>query len=102
MQISACRLLPVAAAIVYMVLAAGLVRADRKTHSGGFINLQGMMSGLATLPVAFLLEYFGHTLDFRNNWEMGTAILVCGALLFGFLFGTLTFAEFVWNWIPLH
>jgi len=100
MQIPAGRVFPVIAALIYMSLATGFVRADRQVHSGGFINLQGMMSGLVTLPVAFLLEYYGSKLDFRNNWAMGAAIFFCGALVFGLSFGTLVFADLIWNWTP--
>ena len=100
MQVSVCHAISVIAAIVYMTLAAGFVRADRQTHTGGFIDLQGMISGLVTRPAAFPFEHYGRKLDFRNNWEMGAAILVCGTLVFGLSFGALVFSDFVWNWPP--
>ena len=89
-------------AIVYMLLAAGFVRSDRGSNNGGFISLQGMMSLIMTLPVTALMEYLGHKIDFRSNRQMGTAILLCGAILFGISFGVLKFADFVWNWNPAH
>ena len=85
---------------VYIVLAIGLVRADRQTHTGGFISLQGMLSGLVTLPVTFLLEYCGHRINFRSNVEMGAAILGCAALFFLLTFGVVAFADYIWNWTP--
>ena len=100
MQISACRALSVVAAIAYMTLAASFVQADRQTHTGGFINLQRMISALVTRSVAFPLEHYGRKLDFRNSWEMGAAILVCETLVFGLSFGALVFSDFVWNWPP--
>src|SRR4051812_40935178 len=83
-----------AVAVLYIVLAAGFVREDRKTHTGGFINLQGMLSGLVTLPVAFPLEYWGHKINFRSNWQMAGAILVCAALIFGVIYGAISFVTF--------
>ncbi len=83
-------------AILYIVLAVGCVRADRGQSTGGFINLQGMMSALATLPVALPLECFGHKLDFRNNWQMTLVIAVCSGLVFGLGLGLLGLAEFMW------
>lgn len=85
---------------IYVALAMGFVRADRQSHSGGFINLQGMLSALVTLPVAFPLEYFGRKINFRSDVEMGAAILICGALLFGLTFGAVAFADYIWNWTP--
>ena len=85
----------VALAIFYMVLAAGFVREDRKTHTGGFINLQGMMSCLVTMPVAFPLEYAGHKIDFRSNWQMGAAIAFCGGLVFALTFGAISLGALV-------
>jgi hypothetical protein len=91
-----------AIAIIYMLVAVGFVRSDRGSNNGGFINLQGMMSLIMTLPVTASLECLGHKIDFRSNWQMGAAILFCGALLFGMSFGVLKFADFVWNWTPAH
>lgn len=78
-------------ALGYVVLAGALVREDRKTSTGGFINLQGMLSGLLTLPVAFPLEYAGHKLDYRSNWQMGLAIIFCAGLIFGICLGVMSF-----------
>lgn len=85
----------VAIAILYMVIAAACVREDRKTHTGGFINIQGMISCLATLPVAFPLEYAGHKIDFRSNGQMGTAIALCAGLVFAFSFGVISLGSFL-------
>lgn len=76
-------------AVAYMIIAAAFVREDRKTSTGGFINLQGMVSALATMPVAFPLEYAGHKLNFRSNLQMAAAILCCGALVFFSVYGVL-------------
>ena len=78
------------------------VRADRQSSTGGFITLQGMMSGIVTLPVALPLEFLGRKINYRSNWEMGTAILFCGALLFGLSFGALKLVEYLWNSTPAH
>ena len=83
-------------ALIYLVVAAGFIREDRKSHTGGFINLQGMISALATLPVAFPLEYWGHKLDFRSNWQMGAAVGLCAGLIFAGIFGSLSLFEFIW------
>ncbi|MEO6002764.1 MAG: hypothetical protein ABIZ04_06785 [Opitutus sp.] len=82
-------------AVVYMCLAAAFVREDRKSHTGGFINLQGMISALATLPVAFPLEYLDHKINFRSNLQMGAAILVCGGLVFGVAFGVMNLGAYL-------
>ena len=74
-------------AVAYMILAAAFVREDRRTHTGSFINLQGMMCSIVTAPIAFSLEYLGHKLNYRSNLQMGSAILGCGVLVFWFAFG---------------
>lgn len=84
-------------AMLYVTLATGLVRADRQTHTGGFINLNGMVSLLATLPVSLLLEYLGRKLDFRSNWQMAVAITVCAGLIFAAVFGMVSFVAYLWN-----
>jgi hypothetical protein len=83
---------------VYLILAIGVVRADRETHTVGFISLQGMMSTLATLPVALPMEHWGRKINFRSNLEMGAAIFFCASLLFGVIFGGLVLADSIWNW----
>jgi hypothetical protein len=85
-----------AVALVYVAAVTALVRAERKPRSGGFIKLEGMMSYLATLPVALPLESSGHKINFRNNWQMGAAVAICGGLVFGVVLGTLHLAEFGW------
>ncbi len=87
-------------AMIYATLAIGLVRADRETHTGGFITLNGMVSLLATLPVSLLLEYFGRKLNFRSNYQMTTAITCCAALTFAFVLGAIRLAEYLWNLLP--
>ena len=82
-------------ALVYMCLAAAFVREDRKSHTGGFINLQGMISAIATLPVAFPLEYLGHKINFRSNVQMAAAILVCGGLVFSVVFGVINLGAYL-------
>ena len=82
-------------ALVYVFLAAAFVREDRKTHTGGFISLQGMMSAIVTLPMWFPFEYMGHKLDYRSNWQMGLAIALCGALIFGLILCGFVFVTYV-------
>lgn len=42
--------LGVAAAVVYVAAASYLIYDDRNAQGGGWINLHGMLSGIATLP----------------------------------------------------
>lgn len=84
-------------AVVYTLVAAAMVREDRKSHTGGFINLQGMLSALVTLPVAFPLEYLGHKLDYKSNLQMAAAITVCGILVLGTIWGTLSLGAALWT-----
>ena len=88
------------AALVYMVFAAAMVREDRKSPTGGFINLQGMMSALVTLPVAFPLEYFGHKLDCKSNLQMAAAMATCGILVLVIIWGTLSLGAALWTTAP--
>ena len=78
-----------------MVLAGLLVREDRTTSTGGFITLGGLVSTIVTMPVSFPLEYLDHKLDYKSNWQMGAAILVCGALVFGVAYGALSLVGLV-------
>ena len=80
---------------LYMVVAGFFVREDRTSSTGGWINLQGLQSAIITMPVSFPLEYWGHKIDFRNNWQMGGAILACGLLVFAVVFGLLSLVELV-------
>jgi len=82
-------------AVAYMVTAAMLVRADRVESTGGWISLQGLVSAIVTMPVSFPLEYLDHKLDYRNNWQMGAAILVCGAIVFALAYGAMSLFELV-------
>lgn len=77
------------AAVIYMAIAGYFVREDRTASSGGWINLQGLLSAIVTMPVSFPLEYLGHKMDYKSNWQIGGAIMVCGALVFGVVYGAI-------------
>ena len=77
-------------AIVYVIIAIAVVREDRRSTSGGFISLHGMISALATMPVWFPLEYAGYQPNFRSNLQMASAILSCAVLVFFTAYGVLT------------
>ena len=84
-------------AVIYMIsLRVSRGPIARRTAVALF-HLQRTMSAVATRPAVFPREYCGRKLDFRNNWEMGAAILTCGAIVFGLSFGSLVFGDFVWN-----
>jgi len=74
---------------LYVILAVLIVISDRKSGGGGWISLSGMVSYLATFPVSVLGEMLGIKLDFRRNFDMGFAILICalGIYLVGAGFG---------------
>ena len=84
-------------AIIYMLLAAAMVCEDRKSQTGSFISLQGMLSALVTLPVAFPLEYLGHKLNYKSNLQMAAAIAVCGTLVLVIIWGTLSLGAALWT-----
>lgn len=69
-------------AAVYAVAAVLVIRSDRRSV-GSWINLSGLASGLATLPVAALVEFCGGRLNHRSNVQMAAAVLVTGAVVAG-------------------
>ena len=83
------------AAAIYLAIAGYFVREDRTASGGGWISLQGLLSAIVTMPVSFPLEYLGHKMDYKSNWQMGGAILVSGALVFGVVYGTLSLVGLV-------
>jgi hypothetical protein len=80
-------------AAVYIFVALYLIRDDRNSTGGGWINLNGMTSYLVTLPVsAFCEVVLGNKLNFRSNFDMSLAVSLCSLLMYligagaGFLF----------------
>jgi len=75
-------------ALAYTLLATAVIVADRGPHRGGWINLSGLLSHLATFPVSHLADRCGHRLDHRRNTDMACAVLgtaCCVALLVALL-----------------
>lgn len=68
-------------ALAYTLLATAVVRADRGPHRGGWINLSGLLSYLATFPVSHLADRCGHRLDHRRNADMACAVLGTASLV---------------------
>lgn len=68
--------------LVYCGCAACIIHHDRTHSSGGWINLSGLVSALATAPVWFPLEYLGMKPDFRKNSQMAALVLACGVIVY--------------------
>ncbi|MBL8753955.1 MAG: hypothetical protein JNK15_11715 [Planctomycetes bacterium] len=68
-------------ATVYVAFAIHVIRCDRTPHRGGWISLNGLLSLLVTLPVAWLSEKCGRRLDHRKNLDMLVGVLGTALLL---------------------
>ena len=68
--------------LVYCGCAACIIHHDRTHSSGGWINLSGLVSALATAPVWFPLEYFGMKPNFRKNSQMVALVLACAVMVY--------------------
>ena len=68
-------------ALVYAVLAGGCIVCDRRPHRGGWINLSGLLSYLATFPASRLAERLGRRIDHRRNDHMLLAVLGTASLV---------------------
>lgn len=69
--------------LLYVSSAVYMVADDRASTAGGWINLNGLVSGIATLPVtAFCEEILGVSLNYQSNLHMGIAILLCAAMVY--------------------
>ena len=44
--------------------------------------MDGLLSALVTLPVWAACQMAGYKLNFRSNLHMGTAVALCGGLVF--------------------
>ena len=60
--------------IAYVAVAVFLVGRDRKTTSGGWISIKGLVSCLATFPVSALGERLGVRPSYDRNMDMAFAI----------------------------
>lgn len=98
LRISAFHLIALGFALVYIGVAAGFIREDRKPSLGGFISLQGMGSFLVVLPVALPVESWYRKLNFRSNVEMGWAVVACATLVYGVVFCLIAGAVAIWRW----
>jgi len=87
-------------AIAYAWCAIAFVRVDRQVKTGGFISLNGMVSFLATFPVAVAMDFFGWKFNFRSNGQMAVAIALCAGITFLFFFGVMTLVGYMWNLPP--
>jgi hypothetical protein len=71
-------------AALYVVAAIYVIHSDRTHSSGGWINPSGFVSGLATLPIAALVEcVLRRRLNHRSNIQMGLAVLGTAAIVGG-------------------
>lgn len=70
-------------AALYVITATWFILDDRRHSSGGFINLSGMGTWLATLPVSLPLEWLGVKLNPRDNLGVAAALLICTLLVYG-------------------
>ena len=69
-------------AAVYVVAAMYLIYDDRNAQGGGWINLHGMLSGIATLPAAAVCELLGLRPDYKSNLDMGVMVTICAGLVY--------------------
>lgn len=69
----------------YCLAVILFVRVDRKSHTGGFINLQGMLSFLALLPASLFFEKVDK-FRFRSNLQAALCMLLNAGLIFGLVF----------------
>lgn len=70
---------------VYVAVAGFVIACDRAPHRGGWISLNGILSLLVTLPIAWLMAKCGRPLDPRRTPDLvvgvlGTALLVAGVV----------------------
>lgn len=70
-------------AAVYVAVAVFVIVCDRAPHRGGWISLNGILSLLVTLPIAWLAAKCGRPLDHRRTMDLlfgvvGTTLLVAG------------------------
>lgn len=72
----------VTCAAVYVVAAMYLIYDDRNAQGGGWINLHGMLSGIATLPAAAVSELLGLRPDYKSNLDMGVSVAFCAGLVY--------------------
>jgi ABC-type transport system involved in cytochrome c biogenesis permease subunit len=69
-------------ALIYIVVAMFVVRADRRDTSGGWITLRGVLAYIVTLPVSAVGEKLRMTPDYRRNTDMAFAIIVCAGIVY--------------------
>ena len=68
--------------IAYVAVAVFLVGRDRKTTSGGWISIQGLVSYLATFPISALGERLGVRPNYDRNRDMAFAIGGCAVIVY--------------------
>jgi hypothetical protein len=70
-------------AVIYIVLAVGVLWQDRTgTGGGNWISLSGMSTYLVTIPVSAPFELMGAKLDYKKNIDMALAIGGCAVLVY--------------------
>lgn len=74
-------------AVLYVAAAAYLIYDDRNAQGGGWINLHGMLSGIATLPAAAVCELLGLRPDYKSNLHMGVLVAICAGLVYWLVSG---------------
>ncbi len=72
----------VAFAALYIAAASYLIYDDRNAQGGGWINLHGMLSGIATLPAAAVCQLLGLRPDYKSNLHMGVLVTICVGLVY--------------------
>ena len=70
-------------ALLYVAIVVFVIRDERYgAGAGGWINLRGLGTWLATLPASLPCELCGAKLDFRNNAHMAFAVGSCALLVY--------------------
>lgn len=69
-------------AVLYFVLALWLIIDDRVHSPGGWINLSGLGTGIALLPIALPMEWLGIKFDHRNTLFVGVCLCACTLIVY--------------------
>lgn len=69
-------------AATYVIAAIYLIYDDRYTQAGGWINLHGMTSAIATLPAWAVCEMLGSKPNYQSNLQMSALVAACAGLAY--------------------